>query len=199
MKLFSGKNRIDLYIRELCEWDYRENTMVYDDNFATGFAILFILMALVPVLIGLIELIPIYLIFRKTANRTVQLGILAIVLLLGFLLLMQFEIPLFVIISLVVVEPLATLIPPYMVPRLTLPESRFIDIIISYIAVSVVGISFLFSIFFSETAMFQESLWHAPYSKVLIYAGILLLDTVIAFVVYLFMMVFRSGQRAADE
>jgi hypothetical protein len=173
--------------------------MVYEDNFATGFVLLFILMAMVPVLIGLIELIPIYLIIRKTSNRTFQLGIPAIVLLLGFLLMMQFETPLFVISSLVVVGPLAVLIPPYMVPRLTLPESRFIDIIISFVAVTVVDISLLFNIFFSETAMFKESIWHAPFSNVLIYAGIILLDTGVAFVVYLFMMVFRSGQRAADE
>jgi hypothetical protein len=105
-------------------------------------------------------------------NRLLHRGIPVTVLVLGYLLTMHIDASLIVFGSFLLVGPMAALIPPFAVPGLTHPESRFRRILICYVAVSLFWIVLNFFFFSSGLAMNPEVFWDTPLSNAIIYAGI---------------------------
>jgi len=173
--------------------------MVYDDHFAEGFAQLFMFLGFLPIFFCIIEIIPLYLILKRTTNRIIQIGILAIILLAGFLLIMPWDPEPFVFVSFLCIGPIATLLPVYIVPDLTIKESRFISIVISYFGVIFFEILLTFTVLIRNSTLFHEFLMQTPLSYIMMYLGILILDTSFAYFVYVFMKSLREGQQGVKE
>ena len=164
-----------------------------------GWGNIFLILAFVMFIIGTIELVVISAILKRTTNRILHLGIPAVVLLLGYFLTMHIDASLIVFGSFLLIGPMAALIPPITIPNLTNPESRSVRILVCYVAVSLFWIVLNFLFFSSGLAMNPEVFWDTPLSNAKIYAGIIFLDTLVAFFIYGIMQAFRPAVHVKDE
>jgi hypothetical protein len=156
-----------------------------------GWGYIFLFLVIVMFIIGSLELVVVSAILKRTTNRILHLGIPAIVLLLGYFLSMHADASLIVFGSFLLIGPMAALIPSVALPNLTDPESRLTRILVCYVAVSLFWIV-LNSLFFSTgLAMNPEVFWDTPLSNAKIYAGIIVLDILVAFFIYGIMHVIR--------
>jgi hypothetical protein len=160
----------------------------------TGAGNYLIWLAFVIVFAGALEIIPVYLILKRTTRRSTRLLIPAIVLVLGFIPMMRFDLDLLVLSSFLVVGPVAALIPNCVLPERTPPESRFTRIVICYIAVTLFGMVAILGYFWPVRSMVREFYVSSPLSNAIIYAGIFALDTGFSFFIYLFIVTYREGQ-----
>jgi hypothetical protein len=151
-------------------------------------------LAFAIVVAGAIEIIPVYLILKRTSGRGIRLLIPAIVLVLGFIPMVQFDLDLLVLSSFLVAGPVAALVPNCVLPERTPPEKRFFRVVICYIAVTLFGIAFIPAYFWPVRSMVREFYLHSFFSNAIIYAGIFILDTVFSLFIYLFIVTYREGQ-----
>jgi hypothetical protein len=159
--------------------------MVYDDHFAEGLAYLFLLIGLLLTVFPAIELAALNAILKRTANRYIHFGIPAIILLFGYLLIMQINVVNFVvIISLVLVSPVAVIITPYVFSGLKNQKGRFWRSLFVYIAVFLFGIVILYGI--SVSGVFKNPIFslYPPFSNAVIYGAIFILETVFTYYFY---------------
>ena len=170
-----------------------------DDHFGEGMGYLLLFIGFFLVVFGSIELTVIYSLLKRTTNRVLHRVIPAILLLLGFLLLMRFDASLLIFGSLLLVAPIAALIPPLVIPRLIDPESGLDRILICYILVSIFGAVLLFAFSLSGLSMVPEVFWHTPLSNAIIFAGVIILDTLFAFFIYRIMRAFRPAVQVKNE
>ena len=112
---FSSQNQIFLFYMELFPHNDPAMDMV-DDQLWAGMGYLLLFIGFFLVVFGSIELTVIYSFLKRTTNRVLHRGIPAILLLLGFLLLMRFDASLVIFGSLLLVAPMAALIPPLVIP-----------------------------------------------------------------------------------
>jgi hypothetical protein len=164
-----------------------------------GWAIIILYFMLFLIVLGAIELTVIYLILKRTPNRIIHLGIPAIVFLVGYFLLMNSDAAFLVFSSLLFVGPVAALIPPFAIPNLTDPKSRFMRILVSYIGVSVFGILYTAHFGLSKIWLDWDIYWHTPFSNAKIYAGLIIMDTIVAFIIYGLMHIVRPAHRIVNE
>ena len=166
-----------------------------DDNFALGFAQLFLLLGF-AFIFPWIELAVVNAILKKTANRALLLGIPAVILLLGYFLVMDGA-GLIILTSLVLIGPMAAIIPPYAIPGLTNPEGRFARILICFVAVTLFG----FALIAGFTFVVPETSEYFPSNllvNAVLYAGIIVLDTAFAYLIYVIMRKLRPLEMAMD-
>jgi hypothetical protein len=112
---------------------------------------------------------------------------------------MRFDASLLIVGPLLLVAPLAALIPPLVNPRFTSPASGPDRTLIYYLFVAVFAAVLLFAFAGSGLSMAPEAYWHTLFSNALIFAGILIMDTLAAFSIYRFMQVVRSAPNVKDE
>ena len=151
-------------------------------------------LAFVIVFAGAIEIIPVYLILKRTTRRDIRLLIPALVLLLGFIPMMQFDTDLLVLASFLVIGPVAALIPNCVLPERTPPESRFARVVICYISVTLFGMVCILGYFWPVRSLVRAFFPHSLLSSAIIYAVIFALDTVFSLFIYLFIVTYREGQ-----
>jgi hypothetical protein len=168
--------------------------MAYSDIFTEGFVRYCIFLALLLAFFGALEILPLYLLLKRTENRRIRLLMPAMVLVLGFLLLMHFDLDLLILASFLVVGPVAALMPNCIVPELTPPGLRFARVVICYLAVTLFGIVFVLAYYWPARPLIREFFLHAPLSSAIIYAGIFVLDMVFSFFIYLFIVTYWEGQ-----
>jgi hypothetical protein len=106
---------------------------------------------------------------------------------------MRFDALLLIFGSLLLVAPIAVLIPTLVIPSLIDPESGLDRILICYILVSIFGAVLLFAFSLSGLSMVPEVFWHTPLSNAIIFTGLIILDTLFAFFIYRIMCVFRPA------
>jgi hypothetical protein len=170
-----------------------------NDNFGAGMGYLLLFIGFFLVVSGSIEITVIYSILKRTTNRVIHVGIPAILLLLGFILLMRFDASLLIFGSLLFVAPMAALIPPLVIPGLIDPETGLDRILICNIFVSIFGAGLLIAFALSGLSMVPEVFWHTPLSNAIIFAGVIILDTLFAFLIYRIMQIFRPAGCVKNE
>lgn len=169
--------------------------MEYDDNFAAGFIQLFILLICVFVLPWL-ELGVVSAILGRTTNRKIILGIPALIILTGFFFVRD-SAGLIVVASLVLIGPMAAVTPAFAVTDLVRPGGRFLRILFSFFAVTLFGM-ILILVFIAgvpaDSAFFRDNLL----VNLLLYAVIVVLDTLVAYGAYLLMGKVRPQNSAGE-
>ena len=155
--------------------------MEYSELFTEGFFRYCIFLALMLAFFGALEILPMYLILKRTDNRHIRLLLPAMVLLPGFILLMHFDLDLLILASFLVVGPVAALMPNCILPELTPPGLRFARVMICYLAVTLFGIVVVLAYFWPARSLVREFFLHTPVSNVIIYACIVALDTGFSF------------------
>jgi hypothetical protein len=169
------------------------------DNFAAGMAYLFGFIAVIIFVVIVIEPPLLHWILRKTTNRNLQLAILALALLPGYLMMMNMGGASIVFWSLLFIAPVAALIPPFAFPDLIGPCCRFRRIISGYIAVILFSIllvlGFLLSGLYASPAIQRL----APMFTAAIYVGLVIMVTLFAFAVYRIMQVLYPAHYVQDE
>ena len=164
-----------------------------DDNFAQGLGFLVLLIGFFLVVFGLIELTVIYTLMKRTTNRIIRQAIPAVTLLAGFLLVMRSDAWDLTFGSLLLVAPMAALIPPIITPNLTTPESGLDRILICYVLVSGFTVMLFFAFLWSGLFMVPEVFWHTPLSNAAVFAGVVIPDTLFAFFIYRILKVIRPS------
>jgi len=170
-----------------------------DDNFGLGMGYLLLFIGFFLVVFGSIELTVIYNLMKRTTNRIIHQAIPPVMLLVGFLLLMRFDTSLLISGSLLLVAPMAALIPPLIIPSLIDPESGLDRILICYIFVSIFTVVLLFAFSWSGLSMVPEVYWHTPLSNAAVFAGVVILDTLFAFFTYRIMKAVRPARPLEEE
>jgi hypothetical protein len=170
-----------------------------DDNFGQGMGYLLLFIGFFLVVFGSIELTVIYTLMKRTTNRIIHQAIPAVMLLAGFLLLMRFDASLLIFGSLLLVAPMAALIPPLVIPSFTNPESGLDRILICYIFVSIFTAVLLFTFSWSGLSMVPEVFWHTPLSNAVIFTGVFVLDSLVAFFIYRIMQAIRPAHPSAER
>jgi hypothetical protein len=168
------------------------------DNFAAGMAYLFLFIVVITFVVLVIEPPLLHWILRKTTDRNLQLAILALALLPGYLMVNMGGASV-VSWSLLFIAPVAALIPPFAFPDLIGPCCRFRRIISGYIAVILFSIllvlGFLLSGLYASPAIQRLTpIFTAP-----IYVGLVILVTLFAFAVYRIMQVVYPAHYVLDE
>jgi hypothetical protein len=102
-----------------------------------AWAVLALLFVVIQMVLGLVELIIVYAVLRKTPHQLYHLAVPVWILVIGFFIMKSGSITYIFIRSFFLITPMASLLPIYIVPRLTDPETSLGRISISYIAVSV--------------------------------------------------------------
>ena len=164
-----------------------------DDHFGEGMGYLLLFIGFFLVVFGSIELTVIWFLIRRTTSCLLHRGIPVLLLLLGYLLLMGFDASLVIFGSLLLVAPMAALIPPLVNPRLIDPASGPDRILVCYLLISVFTAVLLFAFGLSDLAMAPEVWRHTPVSNAIIFAGVLILDTLAAFCIYGIMQAVRPA------
>jgi hypothetical protein len=170
-----------------------------DDNFGQGMGYLLLFIGFFLVVFGSIELTVIWSLMKKTTSRIIHQAIPAVLLPAGFLLLMRFDASLLIFGSVLLVAPMAALIPPLVIPDLTDAESGLDDILICYIFVSIFTAILLFAFSWSGVSMVPEVYGHTPLSNVAVFAGVVILDTLCAFFIYPITKAVRPAHPGKDE
>jgi hypothetical protein len=166
------------------------------DGFIPGTGALPYLLWLAAVILvaGALEILPVYLILKRTTRRGTRLLIPAMVLVLGFIPMMQFDLDLLVLASFLVIGPVAALIPNCVAPERTPPESRFFRVVICYVMVTLFGMAIILAWFWPVRSMVREFYQHSLLSNAIIYAGVIALDTAFSLFIYFFIVTYREGQ-----
>ena len=94
---------------------------------------------------------------------------------------------------------MAALIPNLVVHGLTDPEPGPDRTLICYIPVSVFTAGLLFAFSLSVLSMVPAVFWHTPQSNAIIFAGVFILDSLVAFVIYRIMQAIRPAHPGEDE
>jgi hypothetical protein len=170
---------------------------MFDDHFGEGMGYLLLFAGFFLVVAGSIELTVIHSLLKRTTRRSIRLGVPIIILTAGFLLLMRLDAPLIIFGSILFSAPMAALIPTLVLPDLIDPESgpdRILDrILICYIAVSIFTALLLFIFSLSGLSMVPAVFWHTPQSNAIIFAGVFILDSLVAFLLFRIMRLVRPG------
>ena len=176
--------------------------MVYSD-FAQGMLFFLLILVTALILIGAAEIAALDWIMKRITKRSLQLGVLAIVLLLGYLLLINigasiifYALPLFI-------GPVTVLIPLFAYPSQTVPGSTTVRILAGYCTVTLFWVILIYGWAngWATTNRYLAPLiyWHAPGSDALLYAGFVVLDTLVAFFVYWIMRAIGPVIKVKDE
>ena len=166
--------------------------MVYSD-FAQGMLFFLLILVTALILIGAAESAALHWIMKRTTKRSLQLGGLAIVLLVGYLLLINigasiifYALPLFI-------GPVTVLIPLFAYPSQTVPGSLTVRILAGYSTVTLIWVILIYGWTTANRYLDPLIYWHAPGSDALLYAGFVVLDTLVAFFVYWIMHAIRPA------
>jgi hypothetical protein len=168
-----------------------------------GFIYLVFIAAVLLAIFGLPVLLVLNEIMRRLPHRILRLVIPCLVLLLGYYLLMPAN-PSFVIMAaLLFVGPVATLIPPFAIPDLLDPKldqwSRLLRIVICYFPVSVCGVLLLIVFTTSALPTNPDFYFPTPVSNGEIYAGEIITDILVAFLIYWIMRAVHPLAQRKDE
>ena len=173
------------------------------DNFAEGWVYLFELAAVAIFVVVLIEPLVLHWILRKMSNQKLQLAILGLALLPGYILIMIMGGAPIIFWSLLFIGPVAVLIPPFAYPELIVPQYRFKCILSGYIAVilfsTVLFLGFYLSGGYAGWYAIPTIYRLTPIFSTAIYAGLVVLDTLVAFAVYRFMQGLYPAVHAKDK
>lgn len=163
--------------------------MTSSDGFGEGMGYLLLFVGFFLVVFGTLELAVICSLLKRTTRRSIRLGVPAVLLGAGFLLLMRLDAPLVIFGSIVLVAPAAALLPTLVIPG---PGDPGPDrILVNYITVAVFNAGLLFVFMLSGLSMDPGIFWHTPLSNAIIFACVLLLDTLFALLVYRIMQGIR--------
>lgn len=175
------------------------------DDFGAGFVYLFWLIAVAIFVLGVIEPVVLHGILRRTTNRKIQLVILGLALIPGYLLVnsvvMYYGGAMTILWSLLFIVPVAILTPPFVYPDLIDHGSRFKRIVSAYIVVIIFGIILLFGFMRSGSGIVFHSVFNSPTHifTTAIYAGLVILLTLFAFAVYKILQELRPSQQVQNE
>ena len=171
---------------------------MFDDHFGEGMGYLLLFAGFFLVVAGSIELTVIHSLLKRTTRRSIRLRIPIIILTAGFLLLMRLDAPLIIFGSILVSAPMAALVPTLVIPDLIDPEfgpNRILDrILICYIAVSLFTALLLFVFSLSGLSMVPAVFRHTPQSNAIIFAGVFILDSFVAFLLFRIMRLVRPAR-----
>ena len=173
--------------------------MVYDDHFGEGMGYLLLFIGFFLVVFGSLEIAAISYFLKRTKNRFLQMGIPALVLLPGYLLLMRMDAQTMIFLSIFFVGPMAALIPSLVIPDLVKGESALDHILICYIVVAVFGAVLLFAFSWSGLSMAPEVYWHTPLSNALVFTGVVILDILVAVFMYGMIKAYRDSHPVTEE
>ena len=153
------------------------------------YAVLGLLFVFVQMVFGIVELIIVYVVLRKTPHRLYHLAVPVWILLLGFILMNSGSVTNIIIGSFILIAPMAALLPMYLVPQLTDPETSLGRISISYIAVCVFQFLFVYSFAMSEKPFEAYYFFSGHlYNNALIYTGIVVADILVAFFAFMVLL-----------
>jgi hypothetical protein len=176
-----------------------ESGMVYDDHFGEGMGYLLLFIGFFLMVFGSLEIAAIYYFLKRTKNRILRFGIPVLVLLPGYFLVMGMDASTMIFLSIFFVGPMAALIPPLAVNDLTDPKSTLDRILICYIVIAVFEAVLLFAFSWSGLEMVHEVYWHTPLSNAVVFAGVLILDILVAFFLYGIMKAYRASHPVKEE
>jgi hypothetical protein len=167
-----------------------------------GFIYLTFIAAVLLAIFGLPVLLVLNEIMRRLPDHFFRFVTPGLVLLLGYYLLIPAN-PSFVIMgALLFVGPVAALIPPFAIPDLLDPEldpwSRLLRIVICYFPVSLCGALLLIIVTQSGLSM-NPGLFPAPASNGGIYAAEIIIDILVAFLIYGVIYAYHREHRENDE
>jgi len=149
-----------------------------------GFLGLVILFVIIAGILGVVLLSLVYAILSRTNNRMIRIGLTAVVMGAGFLLLMPLDAPMLLVGALVFVVPMAVLIPPFVDFPRSGDDVRFTRVLTCDILVSAVGASLPFLLVLSGLSMVPALYWHTPLSNGAVYACVIALDILLATLIY---------------
>lgn len=151
-----------------------------------GFLGMVILFEIVAGIMGVVLLSLVYAVLRRTKNRTVRVGLPALVMAAGFLLLMRLDAPMLLVGALIFVVPVAVLIPPFVFSDWFGGDVKlkFTRILICYLLVALVGVFLPFLLVSSGLSMVPAIFWHTPLSNALVYVCVIALDVGLAAGIY---------------
>jgi hypothetical protein len=161
--------------------------------------IMFIFFGSILVACGATELILVHMILKRTTGRLYHLAVSLWILLLGYFLIMYADISIVVSGSLLLIVPMTVLIPLYAVPSRTDPESILGRIVTCYVGVSAVA-AILVGLFLLSELPFDPVFYlsRSPLFNATIYAAIVILYTLIAFLIYEFLSQILPVQRLRE-
>jgi len=176
--------------------------MVYSD-FAQGMLFFLIILVMSLILIGAAEIAALHWILKKTTQRALQLGGLAIVLMLGYLLVINIGASIIFYALPLVIGPVAVLFPLFAYPSHTAHGSPSVRILAGYSTVTLIWVILIYGWAngWATTNRYLAPLiyWHAPGPDALLYAGFIVLDTLVAFFVYWIMRAIRPAIKVKNE
>ncbi len=172
--------------------------MVYSD-FAQGMLFFLIILVIALILIGAAETAALHWILKKMTQRALQPGVLAIVLMLGYLLLTSIGASIIFYASPLFIGPVAVLLPLFAYPPQTAYGSTSVRILAGYSTVTLIWVILIYGWATANRYLAPLIYWHAPGSDAVLYAGFVVLDTLVAFFVYWILWVIRPAIRVKDE
>lgn len=149
-----------------------------------GFLGMVILFEIVACLMGVVLLSIVYAVLSRTKTPMIRLGLPALVMAAGFLLVMQIDVPMLLVGALIFVAPMAVLIPPFVFSDWFGGDVWFTRILICDILVAVVGVFLPHLLVSSGLSMVPAIFWHTPFSNALVYACVVALDVGLAAGIY---------------
>ncbi len=151
---------------------------------AEGFLGLVILFEIVACIVGVALLSLVYAVLSRTDNRMIRVGLPALAIAAGFLLLMPLDAPMLLVGALIFVVPMAVLIPPFVFSDWFGEEVRFTRVLTCDIVVSVAGATLPFLLVLSGLSMVPAVYWHTSLSNGAVYACVIALDIALAVLIY---------------
>jgi hypothetical protein len=151
---------------------------------ALGLGLMFI-----QIILGVAELVIIYAILRRTPHRLYHLAVPAWILVIGYFIAKDWDILMIIFGSFLLIAPMTALLPGYIVPSLTDPESSLGRVVVSYVGVSLFEIFFVFS-FFASDRPFDPQFYYfnTALDNALYYWGIVAADMLLACFVFLILL-----------
>lgn len=165
---------------------------------AEGFLFIVILLEGVAIFIGAALLFILFIILRKIEYRILRFLIIFLVVLLGFIRIIEAGAPMILTFALAFGVPMAVLIPPFVLSEekwRTISESV---ILTCYIAVSIIGALFPYILVASRLSMNPFIYWHTSLSNGIVLLAAMVIYISLALLVYRFLDR-KSGDETGEE
>jgi hypothetical protein len=167
-------------------------------DFVQGMFYVIIIFAIFIAILGAIGLAALHWFLTLTENRTLRLTILAMALLPGYFFVMKGDAFSTAVMSFLFIAPMAVLIPVYVFPGFSHLKSLFEQFLLTYVAV-VFFSYFLMNGFLANSFFYDpEFFWYNPLSIARSYSKMILLDTILAFIIYWIWHVLCSSSKTEN-